>query len=130
MNYKSELQANNEDIQALIEKANALPDAGSGGGSANEITGTLAGAATSYGLDGNSGTNLMPVYEHMYMTLDITADTLLRAGSTIRLTIPASALGDAMPSEVARGTTFTSINGIGVEGLSSTGGNIEINPSV
>lgn len=32
MSYKSQLQTNNENLQSLIDKANALPDAGSGGG--------------------------------------------------------------------------------------------------
>lgn len=33
MSNKSRLQTNNTNLQALIDKANALPDAGSGGGS-------------------------------------------------------------------------------------------------
>lgn len=34
MTNKSRLQANNENLQSLIDKANQLPDAGGGGGSA------------------------------------------------------------------------------------------------
>lgn len=42
MDYKTELQSNNTDLQALIAKANALPDAGSGGtGGANIETCTI-----------------------------------------------------------------------------------------
>jgi len=38
MSYKTELQANNADIRALIEQAKALPDAGSGGVELPELT--------------------------------------------------------------------------------------------
>lgn len=36
MSYKSDLQQNNTDLQAILADVNALPDAGSGGGGAIE----------------------------------------------------------------------------------------------
>lgn len=41
MSNKSRLQANNINIQALIDKANSLPDAGSGGGGSSGGTVTV-----------------------------------------------------------------------------------------
>lgn len=38
MSNKTRLQTNNTNLQSLINKANALPDAGSGGGSATTAT--------------------------------------------------------------------------------------------
>ena len=42
MSNKTRLQTNNTNLQSLINKANALPDAGSGGGGGNIETTTLA----------------------------------------------------------------------------------------
>ena len=43
MSNKSRLQANNTNLQALIAKANTLPNAGGGGGSTETITITITG---------------------------------------------------------------------------------------
>lgn len=51
MSNKSRLQTNNTNLQALIDKANALPDAESGGGSAEVVTGSIV-ANSPLGVEG------------------------------------------------------------------------------
>ena len=42
MDYKIELQSNNTDLQSLINKANALPEAGTGGIDTSDATATAS----------------------------------------------------------------------------------------
>lgn len=51
MSYLTQLQQHNTDLQGLIDKANVLPDAGSGGGGSLEtctVTVTFSGEALGY----------------------------------------------------------------------------------
>lgn len=48
MSNKTRLQTNNINLQALIDKANALPDAGSGGGSVETCTVTITDMTDSH----------------------------------------------------------------------------------
>lgn len=53
MGYKTELQSNNADLQTILNKVNALPEAGGGGGGGSVETCTVvlkttAGASSSY----------------------------------------------------------------------------------
>lgn len=48
MGYKTELQSNNADLQTILNKVNALPEAGGGGGGSVETcTVTISGSSSS-----------------------------------------------------------------------------------
>lgn len=71
MSNKTRLQTNNINIQSLIDKANSLPDAGSGGGgSAESYTVTIEGSqnfplsfsANAYFYDARGGTTFYDIW--------------------------------------------------------------------
>lgn len=89
MSNKSRLQTNNTNLQALIDKANALPDAGSGGSETCELTITTSAmdvplpitiyyinsqgqchyhsAPSSTNLDGSSNSLTIEVFKNSYI---------------------------------------------------------------
>lgn len=58
MDYKLELQNNNADLEAIMNKVNALPDAGSSGGKAGSTFAT-------------SASGRVPKYDHGYATTEL-----------------------------------------------------------
>lgn len=91
MSNKTRLQTNNTNLQALINKANALPDAGSGGGSAETCTVTIENISYDCYIDFATAliveNGTYKSYTHIYDIIDphtITIENVV-CGSEIKL---------------------------------------------
>ena len=123
MSYKTELQANNADIRALIEQAKALPDAGSGGVELPELTDPAEENDVRAGKEYIDATGAK-AYGRLFM------DTVLTPGWEARIPVEVqydsddrylvmkdgSAFGNATPADVGAGVTFTSREGVALVG--------------
>lgn len=77
MTNKSRLQANNENLQSLIDKANQLPDAGGGGGSDGSIE-----TCTVTVSDSNNRIATLVYQNNLNETKKVSADPMTSAAGT------------------------------------------------
>ena len=143
MDYKLELQNNNVDLQSLIDKASALPDAAINNGiDTSDATATandIAVGATAY-VNGEKIEGVIPeiTSEDMSVTFNyaslekfnnsltameiygtIDNDIIARKDALIGVNVSRSNMnifGNATPSDVVKGKTFTSTSGAVVTG--------------
>ena len=87
MSNKTRLQANNTNLQALIDKANALPEAGSGGGSVETCTVTMTTGieVLAYGVTRYVGGVLVCEADKGYGNQEFTFDNVVK-GSCLTVT--------------------------------------------
>ena len=140
MSYNTELQANNADLQEILDTVNALPEAGdvelpelSNPGTAenleqgyelidadgNVITGNVPVARGGVNVEATSVT-YVPMGDQSVVKLSATVSekTILDPdlGGAVHLTALYSEFGDAAAADVAKGKTFTSAAGLLVTG--------------
>jgi hypothetical protein len=155
MSYNTELQANNADLQKILDKVNALPEADSSGGvvlpdlvnpaspqdmaagktlyddDGNPVSGTLAeitsGAALSASdnatVAGSASTGI-----RIKAQRSDGSDYILRSGAYLMAAAPANQFGDAAAADVAKGKTFTSAEGLLVEGTHECDPGLQLAP--
>lgn len=155
MSYNTELQANNADLQKILDKVNALPEADSSGGvvlpdlvnpaspqdmaagktlyddDGNPVSGTLAeitsGAALSASdnatVAGSASTGI-----RIKAQRSDGSDYILRSGAYLMAAAPADQFGDAAAADVAKGKTFTSAEGLLVEGTHECDPGLQLAP--
>lgn len=155
MSYNTELQANNADLQKILDKVNALPEADSSEGvvlpdlvnpaspqdmaagktlyddDGNPVSGTLAeitsGAALSASdnatVAGSASTGI-----RIKAQRSDGSDYILRSGAYLMAAAPANQFGDAAAADVAKGKTFTSAEGLLVEGTHECDPGLQLAP--
>lgn len=134
MSYNTELQANNADLQEILDAVNALPDATelpelTNPGTAedleadkqlidaegNIVTGTVRVAHGGITQEADS-INRIPMGDQsrIKLTVHVEEKTIIKpsTGNVISLTAPCSEFGDATAEDVAKGKTFTSAAGL------------------
>ena len=121
MSNKTRLQTNNTNLQALIDKANALPDAGSGGGASvetctvtisgnyshiNTLVGTTRDGACGYGGAVSQITTTYEFLKNSFIAVVLTS-------GKYSLSLESDALTFVMGTEASSPTYYIMITGDG-----------------
>lgn len=155
MSYNTELQANNADLQKILDKVNALPEADSSGGvvlpdlvnpaspqdmaagktlyddDGNPVSGTLAEITSGAALSASDNATVAGSAStgiRIKAQRSDGSDYILRSGAYLIAAAPANQFGDAEAADVAKGKTFTSAAGLQVTGTHECDPGLQLAP--